>query len=199
MNETILNGQFNEYFSRYGYIGIYLFFITVDQIAPIPEEISLIVIGTLAAHGLINPLGAAVFAIAGFLTIDVIYFYLTVSGSKLVSKMSKRTGSATLSGYKQKLKEHMFKTIFILSFIPRVRLLTPVMVALAELRFPKFIVYSSISLGIFSAIYIAIGYIFSKNIASLLAQTSDLTHYLFLGFMALFTIVVSVIVYRKFR
>ncbi len=74
---------FQDYFTHYGYIGIYVWFITVDQIAPIPEEITLIIIGYFASQGLINPVFSGVFSIAAFLTVDAVYFYLTKSGNKL--------------------------------------------------------------------------------------------------------------------
>jgi len=47
---VLLAQQFQVYFQRFGYIGIYIYFVTIDQVSPIPEEVSLIVIGYLAAQ-----------------------------------------------------------------------------------------------------------------------------------------------------
>ena len=47
---VLLAQQFHVYFQRFGYIGIYIYFVTIDQVSPIPEEVSLIVIGYLAAQ-----------------------------------------------------------------------------------------------------------------------------------------------------
>src|SRR5205814_1730448 len=113
-------------FRSYGYLGIYIFFVTIDQIAPIPEEISLILIGYLAAHQFFNPVLAGIFSIAAFLTIDIVYFQLTKSGNKLFKKFTKKADSPAMKGYKNKLRTHMLKTLLGISFIPRVRLLAPV-------------------------------------------------------------------------
>src|SRR5438876_3948816 len=201
MQEAIIlpSNELIYYFTHYGYIGIYIFFVTVDQVAPIPEEVTLIVIGYLASLGFLNPFIAGIFCIAAFFTIDAIYFYLTKTGSRLVKKMKQGAEKPALRNYKSKLHKHMFKTILILSFLPRVRLLTPVIVALTELHFKKFVVYSMLSLALFCAVYISLGYAFSKSIETLLQGTGALTHYLFIGAMVALTIALSIIVSRKFK
>src|SRR5438105_2789971 len=122
----LASADLQHYFSSYGYIGIYIFFITIDQIAPIPEEISLVIIGYLAAHKYFNPVFAGLFSVAAFLTIDIVYFQLTKHGNKFIKKFSKRADSPQMRGYKSRLREHMLKTLMGISFIPRVRLLAPV-------------------------------------------------------------------------
>ena len=87
----VQNHDFQYYFSTYGYIGIYVFFVTVDQIAPIPEEITLIIIGYFASHATLNPFFAGIFSLAAFLTIDVIYYWLTISGNKFIKRLTKKT------------------------------------------------------------------------------------------------------------
>jgi membrane protein DedA with SNARE-associated domain len=81
---TVLHSdQFQVYFHRFGYIGIYIYFVTVDQLSPIPEEVSLIIIGYLALHGLINPVLAGAISLVAFFTIDTIYFYSTLENHQL--------------------------------------------------------------------------------------------------------------------
>jgi len=195
----LLSNDFQHYFSQYGYVGIYIFFVTIDQIAPIPEEISLIVVGYLAAHSSINPFLAGAFSIAAFFTIDTVYYYLTKTGNKLAKKMSTKARSKKMEGYKSKMREHTFKTILILSFIPRLRLLTPVFVALAELPYRKFIFYSIGSLSVFTAIYITLGFAFHNSISSLIDKTSSLGHIIFIVGMAILTIGISIFVWKKFK
>jgi membrane protein DedA with SNARE-associated domain len=195
----LLDDNFQTYFNRYGYIGIYIFFVTIDQIAPIPEEISLIVIGYFAAHGVINPFIAGGMSIAAFFTIDTIYYYLTKTGNKLAKKMSTSARSKKMAGYKKKMREHTFKTILILSFIPRMRLLTPVFVALSELPYRKFIFYSIGSLAVFTAIYISLGFIFHGSINSLIEKTSSAGRIIFIAGMVLMTVGVSFLVWRKLK
>jgi membrane protein DedA with SNARE-associated domain len=195
----LLSDDFQTYFNRYGYIGIYIFFVTIDQIAPIPEEISLIVIGYLAAHGLINPFIAGALSIAAFFTIDTIYYYLTKTGNKFAKKMSSQARSKKMAGYKKKMREHTFKTILILSFIPRMRLLTPVFVALSELPYRKFIFYSIGSLAVFTAIYISLGMVFHGSINSLIEKTSSAGRIIFIAGMVIITVGLSFFVWKKFK
>ncbi len=198
-SSTLLSQDFNYYILHYGYIGIYIFFVTIDQLAPIPEEVTLITIGYLSAIGLLNPFLAALFAIAAFFTIDVIYFYLTKHGSRIVKKMRSSAQKPGMKTYKEKLHKHLFKTILILSFFPRVRLFTPVLAALAEVKFKKFLSYSMISLAAFCAVYIPIGYFFSKSIGTLLKGATATEHYVFFGIMLVLTVVLSIVAFRKFR
>jgi membrane protein DedA with SNARE-associated domain len=195
----LLDDNFQAYFNQYGYIGIYIFFVTIDQIAPIPEEVSLIVIGYLSAHGIINPFIAGGLAMAAFFTIDTVYYYLAKTGNKLAKKMSAKARSKKMEGYKKKMRQHTFKTILVLSFIPRMRLLTPVFVALSELPYRNFIFYSIGSLSVFTAIYISLGVVFHGSISSLIEKTSSLEHIIFIILMALITIGVSIFVWKKFK
>jgi len=104
---VLLAQQLQTYFSRFGYAGIYLWFITVDQIAPLPEEITLIAIGYAASSGLLNPFIAGFSAVLAFMTIDTIYFYLTKTGNKFISRITNKAKSKMVENYKKKLKEPM--------------------------------------------------------------------------------------------
>lgn len=193
----ILSHDFQYYFGRFGYFGIYFFFTTIDQVAPIPEEITLIIIGYFAAQGFLSPVYAGLFSLAAFLTIDIIYFFLTKTGNKLVKKLVKKSSdNPVLKHYKKKLKEHLFKTLFILSFIPRVRLLSPVFAALSDAPFKKFIFYNSMAQAFFIAIYISIGLIFHKSLSSVLEKLGTYRHVAFIGFVVIM-VVLSIIITKK--
>jgi membrane protein DedA with SNARE-associated domain len=194
----LASSDVQDYFSRYGYIGIYLFFVTIDQIAPVPEEITLIVIGYFSSIGYLNPFLAGAFSIAGFITIDTIYYYLTRSGNKLIKKMTKNTDTSRLKGYKQKMKEHTFKTLLILSFIPRMRLLAPIFVALLKIPFPKFLLYSVITLAIHAAIYISLGIIFHSSLSSLIEKSQTMGWIIFIAALIVM-IVLSFVIARKLK
>jgi membrane protein DedA with SNARE-associated domain len=195
----ILAHDFQYYFHHFGYIGIYTFFITVDQIAPIPEEITLIVIGYFASQGVLNPFLAGLFSLAAFLTIDIIYFYLTKNGSKFIKKLTKKSAdSGTASRYENQLKKNLPKTLLVLSFIPRVRLLSPIFVALAGLPFKRFIIYNSLGLALFSTIYISLGIIFHASLGTLMAKMGAYQHIIFIGFVIIM-VGLSIWIAKKFN
>src|SRR4051812_26438969 len=103
--------QFQTYFARFGYVGIYIFFVSVDQLSPIPEEVSLIIIGYLTSQGNLNPILAGVAALLAFLTIDVVYYFLTRSGNKFIKRFTKNADSPKMKRYKEKIKTQMPKTL----------------------------------------------------------------------------------------
>ena len=196
---NILQSQeFQNYFHRFGYIGVYIYFVTVDQISPIPEEISLVLIGYLAAHGLINPFFAGIFSLLAFFTIDVIYFYLTITGNRLIKKFVSNADSPKMAHYKEEIKNHTPKTLLILSFIPRVRLFSPVIAALAGLKFVTFMIYNGLGLLLFIAVYISIGVVFHKSINTLLPKLGVYQHVIFIAAVVVL-VGLSVFIYRKFK
>jgi membrane protein DedA with SNARE-associated domain len=195
---VFLSTDVQDYFSRYGYIGIYLFFITVDQIAPVPEEITLIVIGYFSSIGYLNPVLAGAFSIAGFMTIDTIYYYLTKTGNKFIKKITKNANASRLKKYKEKMKDHTFKTLLIISFIPRMRLLAPVFVALMKIPFPKFLLYSAITLGIHATVYISLGIIFHSSLSSLIEKSETMGWIIFIAALVVM-VVLSFVIARKLK
>ncbi|HWJ30304.1 MAG TPA: hypothetical protein VNS32_27465, partial [Flavisolibacter sp.] len=118
--------HFSVFIERFGYIGILIWFITFDQLAPLPEEISLLVLGYLSAQGIFNPVLAGIFSLIPFLIVDSVYFFLAKKGSNIIKKRLKGL-AGVMEPYKNKLKNHFSKTMFVLSFIPRMRLFTPVL------------------------------------------------------------------------
>src|SRR5205085_4536116 len=137
-----------------------------------------------ASQGVIDPFVAGACSLAAFVTIDVIYFWLTKSGNKLVKKLTKKSsGNSVLKRYKEKMKKNLPKTLFILSFIPRIRLLSPVFVALAGLPFRKFILYNVLALALFITVYISLGFIFNKSLSSFLSKFVTYQDIVFIAFV----------------
>jgi membrane-associated protein len=196
--DVILSQDFQNYFSKYGYIGIYIWFVTVDQIAPLPEEISLIAIGYLSSIDILNPVLAGAFSLLAFLTIDIIYYYLTRSGNKYIKRFAKNANSPKMTSYKRRLKKNLPGTLLLLSFLPRIRLLSPVFVALAGLEFRRFILYNSMCLALFIAVYISLGVLFKKHISSFLAKVGTFEPIVFVIALAVL-IVVSILIFWKLK
>ena len=173
------SSHLEDYFGRFGYLGIYLWFITVDQLAPIPEELTLIIIGYWAATGLMSPVLAAGFAIAAFVTVDTAYFLLTKSGNKLIQRVANRGDNRAVARYRDKLREHTFKTLLVLCFIPRMRLFAPVYVALLKLPYRRFVWMDLITLSLFTAVYISLGIVFYRSLGALLARSQAVGYIVF--------------------
>jgi len=182
---------FTHFISRLGYIGIIIWFITFDQLTPLPEEISLLIVGYLSAHNIFNPLLAGICCLAGFIVVDTAYFFLSKKGSSFISKRIKTPSSLT-DFYKDKLKHNMFRAVLMLSFIPRMRMFAPILAGSMKLSFRRFLLFDSIALTAFTAIYVLIGIIFNKSLGAVIARTKWLQDIVFIAAIALVAVLLIV-------
>jgi membrane protein DedA with SNARE-associated domain len=182
----------------FGYLGIYIYFISIDQLTPIPNEISLITIGFLCSKGNFNPFIAGVVSLAGFISIDLIYFFLIKAGTKWSEKVSKKLEHSLTQKITVRLKNNFPKTIFILCFIPRMRFFGPIISSMLKVPVKKFIVYDAASLSLFTAFYITIGFYFHRSLKSLLSEMEEVQNILFISVLAVLTVLIIFYV-RKFR
>jgi membrane protein DedA with SNARE-associated domain len=186
------------YTETLGYLGIFIFFVTLDQVTPIPEEVSLLTIGYLASKAVFNPLIAGVIALFSFLLVDSIYFLLIKTGKKWSHKLVKKKDHSLLDRVKTKLQHNFPKTLFILCFIPRMRLWAPIASAAIEIPFTRFLKYDSPALAIFTALYIALGFIFHQGLHVLIMKLESLQNIIFASFAVVASIVIFILV-RKYR
>jgi len=189
--------NFSEYSRQFGYIGIFLFFITVDQLTPLPEEITLLTIGYLASNHIFNPFFAGIASVAAFLFVDFVYFFLAKSGNKFIKKIVERKKSPLINKYKERLKDHFGITLLVLCFIPRMRLLVPAFAGIMNLSFKKFLLFDTLGLFLFTAVYISLGIIFHNGLHSRLAELETLQHTIFAIAMALLAILIIVFIRRS--
>jgi len=94
---------FTQFIQHFGYIGILIWFITLDQLTPFPEEISLLIVGYLSAHHVFNPILSGMFCLGGFLVVDAAYFFLSKGGSSFIKKIAKGS-SSVIQPYREKFK-----------------------------------------------------------------------------------------------
>lgn len=188
--------DFPEYIQLFGYLGIFLFFITVDQVTFIPEEITLLTIGYLSSHEVFNPFIAGVISCAAFVIVDATYFYLAKKGVKFTKRLQKGKGEQ-LKKVKEKLKHDFPKTLFILCFIPRMRLLAPIISGALNIPIKRFLIYDIISLVLFTGVYISLGMIFHQGLSSFHSELETLQHIIFAGFVLLVGILILINVQKS--
>jgi len=187
---------FSHFISRFGYIGIILWFITFDQLTPIPEEVSLLIVGYLSVHGVFNPILAGVFCLVGFIAVDTAYYFLSKKGSSFIKKRTKGS-SSLIESYKTKLKNHSFRAILILCFIPRMRMFAPILAGSMRLSFRKFLLFDLLALTAFTGIYLLLGIIFNRSLAAVIAKTKGLQNIVF--FAAVLIIGVALLLFIRKR
>jgi membrane protein DedA with SNARE-associated domain len=194
---TLLDSpQFSPFIQHYGYIGIYLWFISFDQITPFPEEISLLIVGYLSAIGIFNPVLAGACCLLGFFTIDTIYFVLSKKGSSWIRKKTKGL-SKLMQRYREKIKHQSLKAFFILCFIPRMRLFAPILAGSSGYSFKRFFVLNGTALLVFSTLYVSLGFVFYKSLAGLISKVNGVQNIIFFGGIAIVAAVIIVFVVRR--
>ncbi len=194
---TLLDSpQFSPFIQHYGYIGIFIWFITFDQITPFPEEISLIIVGYLSALGAFNPILAAACSLLGFFTIDTIYFLLAKKGSSFIRKKTKGL-SKIMERYRQRIKKHSLKAFFVLCFIPRMRLFAPILAGTSDYTYKRFFMLDATALVVFAIIYVSLGYFFSKSLSHLISKVNGLQNIIFVSGIAMVAAVVIVFIIRR--
>jgi membrane protein DedA with SNARE-associated domain len=169
---------FTSFINRLGYIGILIWFLSFDQFTPIPEEVSLLIIGYLAAHKVFNPVLAGLFCLAGFLIVDTVYFFLSEKGNSFIKKKTKGF-SSIMEPYRNRLKDHSFKAILILCFIPRMRMFAPILAGSMKLSFKRFLLFDAIALTAFTTVYLSLGIIFHKSLSVIIAKAKGLQNIIF--------------------
>lgn len=167
---------FSEMTRTLGYAGIFLFFITIDQLTPIPEEVTLLSIGYLAAAGTFNPVIAGAVALAACLSVDTGYFFLVRSGNNFLKKWYRKKHRPFMDRYKNNLRENLPRTLIVLCFIPRMRMFGPIFCGLLKIKYSRFILFDFIGIASFTALYITIGTIFGHS-----ARFDDFKDYIIAG------------------
>ena len=196
---VIKSPDFTEFVQQFGYIGIFLWLISFDQISPIPEEITLLLVGYLCANNIIHPVFTGMFCMAGFIAIDVAYYFLSRTGNNLMKRKAGKPRFAWAEPYKVKLKTNMFKTIAVLNFIPRMRMLPPILAGSLKLSFKRFLLFDTISLLFFTILYLSLGMIFENSLSIVMIKLKKVQHLIFFGAMLLVAVVIAIIEIKRRR
>ncbi|MFV5685289.1 DedA family protein [Flavobacterium sp. GB2R13] len=176
--------------SPISYLGIFIWFLFLDQLTPIPEEVILLSIGYIAEHHLINPYFAGLAAFLGVTIIDTVFYWLAYSGNKLINRFKNNISEKLEEKYLKGLIEHHFRTLLLLSFIPKVRFFSPIFAGMFRVKWQTFFVINGIGTIIFIIVYIAVGMLFHSSLEYLLKEVELLRHSIFIVFMVVITIVV---------
>lgn len=185
------------YFDTIGYVGILIWFLTIDQLTPIPEEISLITIGYLASKGILDPIWAGIISFFSLMLVDMIYYLLSKTGNRLTKKYFQRSKSKFIESYKEKLSNHMGKTVIALCFIPRMRFWNPILIGAMNLSLKRFVIYDAIGLFAFTAIYIALGMFFHVGLHRFVKEFEGLQNVIFISCLIVYFLIILWIVYHR--
>jgi membrane protein DedA with SNARE-associated domain len=187
----------HNYIYHLSWFGIFLWFAFIEQLTPVPEEISLISLGYLSLNTPLNPLFSGAVAVMGLLTADNLLFYLSLKGSSLTKKFINKINAQLLNSVGRSLKRNAIKTLIIMALLPKVRFLSPIISATSGIRWKLFFFINSAATVFYVAVYMLIGVLFQNQLNVVFRKLKAWQHVIF--FVAIAAIAVFLILRnRKF-
>jgi len=178
--------------TAYTYLGIAFYYIIFDFVSPVSDELSLIIIAWLSHNGLMNVWGGAVMSFMALYVRNVILFYLSRNRTRLINALTDRY-PVWMGNYQRQMSDNLARTILILTFIPKVRILVPVAAGLGRVGQKRFFVMQAVAMALFIAVYYPLGIFFYAGIHSLMESMGDVDQKITIAAMLLFTILLSVV------
>lgn len=171
-----------------GYIGIFLGMTLESSFVPFPSEVILIPAGALAATGQMSLFWVFAYGLLGCIAGALINYSLALYlGRPSVNYLVSKYGKVFLLNEKNLKKTDLFfhkhgeVTTFVGRLIPMARQLISVPAGFSRMNLPKFIFYTALGAGIWTAILVYVGFIFGNNLDWLHANKNMLTAILLTG------------------
>lgn len=181
------------------YMGIFLWFLLTQLIfiMPIPEEAVLLSIGYVAATGVWNPFVAAAVAFAALLVADAVFYVLSRSGNRYIARLVKRSKGGAFAKAEAQMRRNMPRTVFTLTFIPRVRFFGPVLAGALQLKWFAFFVADGSAQVIHTAMYVCLGYYFHRSLQALFKKMTIVHDAISIAAIVIIGVIVGVVVGKR--
>jgi len=165
-----------EFVARYGY-GLVFFSILIEQMGiPLPGVPILIVMGALARTGEFAFLGVVGSALAGSLSADVIWYQLGRRYGRAVLNLMCRISLEP--DYCVRRAEDTFAkrgvwTLLFVKFIPGLNAAAVPLAGMIRIPALRFLAFDASGVLLWSGAYVSLGYIFSRQIESIIQRIGD--------------------------
>ena len=178
--------------AMYSYLGIIFYYVFFDFISPLADEVSLITIAYFSRQGMVNLWGAALAAFIALYIRNIILFYLTRNRTGWINKISQRY-PVWMENYKKQITGKLARTIMILTFVPKLRILVPMVAGFGRVSKGKFFAWQAIVLLLFVSVFYGIGIFFHAGFESLANRFSEVGRYTFLIIFLLLSMLLGVL------
>jgi len=184
---------FIGYLKNLSYSEIYLIIISSGHFIPIPEPVTLIILGYLSGVGRYNIFGIFVVGVLAVMTFDLIVYLIGRSGSKLANYFTKKVRTHILDKYTNASDFDLLILFIISHFVPGGRIVNPIVAGITDIKFKKFFFLTLISAFLYTPVYILVGYFFRSKVL-LLAKVFGAAHHMMVPII-LIIIILFIIVY----
>jgi len=146
------------------YLGIFFAVMAAGHIVPIPESITLILIGYVSVSSSLKISLILVFAYLGTMGIDIFMYAISRGGSNFALRIAKKIDPKHLNLYLNTQEKHLFWLVFFSHFVPGWRFANPVILGITKMPWKKFLSYSAISSLIHTPFFIFLGFFLYRDI-----------------------------------
>lgn len=154
------------------YGGLFVLALMANMLIPVPEEVVLLISGYLSGTGHFNYLTTATIFISGMYISDIVLFYASRRGGKIVDKLKSKIKNKNFLQDENFIKKHIKKIIFGSRFLVYIRFIGPVLAGSTKTKWSTFLFYDFIALLVYVPFVLFIGKYFHKNISSILSGVS---------------------------
>ena len=179
------------YITHLSYLGIFLWFLIIEQLTPIPEEVSLMSVGYVAMHAHLNPFICGIVSIMGLLLTDNFLFYLSKKGRKFSKKLLDKLNHKLIENIKRKLSENAGATIFVGALLPKVRFFNPIIAGTVQVTWKQFLFFNAAATVLYVSAYMLAGIFFHSQLAGVLKEVDYMRHTIFVILMVVMIIYIA--------
>ncbi len=169
---------------EWGYGGIFAMMFVESSFVPFPSEVALIPAGYLASKGQMDPVLAILAGLGGSLGGAILNYGLALwLGRPLLERVARYfgVGQGQFDRAERYFARHGEITTFAARLVPGVRQLISIPAGLARMNIPRFLLYTGLGAGLWSAILVAIGFVAGENEEQWRPLFRDATVWLLLG------------------
>jgi len=98
--------------------------------------------------------------------------------------------------YQRQMSENLGKTVFILTFVPKLRILVPLAAGMARIKVHRFLLIQGISMALFISVFYPMGIFFFDGIKRLMSRLGDINRGLLAAFLLFAAIAISLLAGR---
>ncbi len=185
MNET---STIISHISALSYGGVFVLSLLANVVVPVPEEVALLAIG-YASHAtgmsllLIIPI-----VMSGLLISDLILYYFSRKGNRLVEGFYNRIFRNRLADRKQWLEDNVNKVIFFSRFLVQLRFLGPFFAGQTKVSWKTFVMFELAALIIYVPLVVGAGSLFHSSIKNIISGINVVRNVVLIFFAVLILI-----------
>jgi membrane-associated protein len=169
---------------KLSYFGLFFLLAGSGIVSPVPEEVTLLTSGYLAAQGFLDPVRAIPLAIVAILIGDSVLFFLAKTGSRYAKGVHGKLIKLGLDKTWFFSPSHPLRAVFIMRFFTGLRMISPVFAGFNGATWVGFLLTDFAALLIFVPSLFALGHHFSGTFLEFLATFEVVRHIIFWSMIA---------------